>query len=61
MLTRLAEPSMTEQARHDFMLGFYDRWLTLLDIPVPSHCDHRGRLYRRGPHLRLRQRYLRCR
>ena len=35
MLSRLAEPSMTEQARHDFMLGFYDRWLTLLDIPVP--------------------------
>lgn len=35
MLSRLADPSMTEQARHDFMLGFYDRWLTLLDMPVP--------------------------
>jgi enoyl-CoA hydratase len=35
MLTRLADSSMTAEARHDFMLGFYDRWLTLLDIPVP--------------------------
>lgn len=35
MLTRLADPSMTSEARHKFMLGFYDRWLALLDIPVP--------------------------
>jgi enoyl-CoA hydratase/carnithine racemase len=35
MLTQLADPSMTEKARRDFMLGFYDRWLMLLEIPVP--------------------------
>lgn len=35
MLSRLADPSMTSEARHKFMLSFYDRWLTLLDIPVP--------------------------
>ena len=35
MLTGLAETSMTEAARHDFMLGFYDKWLSLLEIPVP--------------------------
>jgi enoyl-CoA hydratase len=35
MLTQLVDPSMTEKARHDFMLGFYDRWLMLLEIPVP--------------------------
>jgi len=35
MLTKLADPKMTVKARHDFMLGFYDRWLSLLDIPVP--------------------------
>lgn len=35
MLTALAAPSMGEKARHDFMLGFYDKWLSLLEIPVP--------------------------
>jgi enoyl-CoA hydratase len=35
MLTMLANPKMSAKARHDFMLGFYDRWLTLLDVPVP--------------------------
>src|SRR5262249_27514901 len=35
MLSRLADPSMTAEARHNFMLSFYDRWLTLLDVPVP--------------------------
>jgi len=35
MLTGLAAPSMTETVRHDFMLGFYDKWLSLLEIPVP--------------------------
>ena len=35
MLTGLAEPTMTETVRHDFMLGFYDKWLSLLEIPVP--------------------------
>jgi len=35
MLTKLADPKMSAKARHDFMLGFYDRWLWLLDVPVP--------------------------
>ena len=35
MLTKLANPKMSAEARHDFMLTFYDRWLSLLDIPVP--------------------------
>ena len=35
MLTKLADPKMGAEARQDFMLGFYDRWLSLLDIPVP--------------------------
>lgn len=35
MLTGLAAPSMSEKARHDFMLGFYNKWLSLLEIPVP--------------------------
>jgi enoyl-CoA hydratase len=35
MLTHLANPGLSDEARHAFMLGFYDRWLSLLDIPVP--------------------------
>src|SRR5262245_50562396 len=35
MLTKLADPKMSAKARHDFMLAFYDRWLSLLDVPVP--------------------------
>ena len=35
MLAGLAAPSMDEKARHDFMLGFYNKWLSLLEIPVP--------------------------
>ena len=35
MLTKLADPQMSAEARHDFMFGFYDRWLSFLDIPVP--------------------------
>lgn len=35
MLMKLADPKMSAEARHDFMLAFYDRWLSLLDIPVP--------------------------
>ena len=44
MLTKLADQKMSAEARHDFMLAFYDRWLSLLDIPVPviaaieGHC-----------------------
>ena len=35
MLTKLADPKMSAKARHDFMLGFYDHWLSWLDVPVP--------------------------
>jgi enoyl-CoA hydratase/carnithine racemase len=35
MLAGLAKLTMTATARHDFMLGFYDKWLSLLEIPVP--------------------------
>jgi len=35
MLTTLADPKTSAKSRHDFMLGFYDRWLSLLDVPVP--------------------------
>jgi enoyl-CoA hydratase len=35
MLSHLADPSLSHEARHTFMLGFYERWLSLLDIPVP--------------------------
>src|SRR5215467_10611461 len=35
MLTKLAARSMTETARHNFMLDFYDKWLSLLEVPVP--------------------------
>ena len=35
MLTHLASSSMTAKGRHDFMQGFYDHWLSVLDIPVP--------------------------
>jgi 2-(1,2-epoxy-1,2-dihydrophenyl)acetyl-CoA isomerase len=35
MLIRLGSGSMTEQELHDFMLGFYNRWLPMLDLEVP--------------------------
>src|SRR5215470_14883236 len=35
MLMKLSDPKLSAEARHDFMLRFYDRWLSLLDIPVP--------------------------
>jgi enoyl-CoA hydratase/carnithine racemase len=35
MLTHLSDENLTYEYRRDFMLGFYDRWLALLDIPVP--------------------------
>jgi enoyl-CoA hydratase/carnithine racemase len=35
MLSSLADTRRTAEDRERFMLGFYDRWLTLLDIPVP--------------------------
>lgn len=35
MLTHLTDPKLTPEERHTFMLGFYNRWLSILDIPVP--------------------------
>ena len=35
MLSSLAHTRRTAEEREQFMLRFYDRWLTLLDIPVP--------------------------
>jgi enoyl-CoA hydratase/carnithine racemase len=35
MLIRLGSGAMTEQELHDFMLGFYNRWLPMLDLEVP--------------------------
>jgi enoyl-CoA hydratase/carnithine racemase len=35
MLSGLASGERTEQERYDFMLGFYDRWLSVLKLPVP--------------------------
>jgi enoyl-CoA hydratase/carnithine racemase len=35
MLSGLAGSDSTAEERHDFMLGFYDRWLSVLELPVP--------------------------
>ncbi len=35
MLSGLADSDSTAGERHDFMLGFYDRWLSVLELPVP--------------------------
>jgi enoyl-CoA hydratase/carnithine racemase len=35
MLIRLGSGAMTEQQLHDFMLGFYNHWLPMLDLEVP--------------------------
>jgi enoyl-CoA hydratase len=35
MLSKLTDPSMSAKARHEFMLGFYARWLKIVDVPVP--------------------------
>lgn len=42
MLTHLASSSMTAKARHDFMMGFYEHWLSVLDIPVPVIAAIKG-------------------
>lgn len=34
MLIRLSSGAMNEQELHDFMLGFYNRWLPMLDLEV---------------------------
>jgi 2-(1,2-epoxy-1,2-dihydrophenyl)acetyl-CoA isomerase len=36
MLIRLGSGAMTEQELHDFMLGFYNRWLPMLELEVPA-------------------------
>jgi enoyl-CoA hydratase len=35
MLSGLTGSDLTEDKRYDFMLGFYDRWLSVLELPVP--------------------------
>lgn len=35
MLIRLGSGALNEQELHDFMLGFYNRWLPMLDLEVP--------------------------
>ena len=35
MLIKLGSESMDEKARHDFMMSYYAKWLTILDLPVP--------------------------
>ena len=43
MLAKLSDDSMDAKARHDFMIAYYDRWLTLLDIPVPVIAAFEGK------------------
>ena len=43
MLAKLGDGSMDEKARHDFMIGYYDRWLTILDLPVPVIAAFEGK------------------
>ena len=35
MLVMLGSDSMDAKGRHDFMMKYYDRWLTVLELPVP--------------------------
>jgi len=35
MLIGLGKPGRSEKELHDFMLDFYNRWLPVLDLPVP--------------------------
>jgi enoyl-CoA hydratase/carnithine racemase len=35
MLIGLGNPGRSEKELHDFMLAFYNRWLPVLDLPVP--------------------------
>lgn len=42
MLSGLADPRRSAEERKTFMLAFYDRWLTLLDIPVPVIASIEG-------------------
>jgi enoyl-CoA hydratase/carnithine racemase len=42
MLSGLAAPSLTFEQRNKFMLDFYQRWLSILDIPVPTIAAIQG-------------------
>jgi enoyl-CoA hydratase/carnithine racemase len=42
MLAGLAAPSLSFDERRSFMLGFYQRWLSILDIPVPTIAAIQG-------------------
>ena len=42
MLIKLGSDSMDEKARHDFMMGYYARWLSVLDLPVPVIAAFEG-------------------
>ena len=42
MLSSLADPKLSFEERRTFMLGFYDRWLSVLDIPVPTIAAIQG-------------------
>ena len=42
MLTSLADPKLSYEERRSFMLGFYDRWLSILDIPAPTIAAIQG-------------------
>ena len=43
MLAKLGDNSMDEKSRHDFMIAYYDRWLTVLEIPVPVIAAFEGK------------------
>jgi enoyl-CoA hydratase/carnithine racemase len=42
MLIELGNGKRTEAELHDFMLKFYDRWLPVLDLPVPVIAAMQG-------------------
>src|SRR5215831_16035467 len=42
MLSGLAVPSLSFDARRTFMLEFYQRWLSILEIPVPTIAAIQG-------------------
>ena len=43
MLAKLGDASMDAKARHDFMIAYYDRWLTVLNVPVPVIAAFEGK------------------
>ena len=42
MLSGLAAPSLSFDERRTFMLDFYQRWLSILDIPAPTIAAIQG-------------------